>query len=663
MNEPTRIVDELASYLRADGTAAGDPTVGWPQLLALADEHQLLPALWASLRAGGVRPLPTGLHADPRAPLAVLQHAYDDNATRVLDLHNQATSALDELGRKDIDALPLKGGHWLLAGWLPDPAARVMIDVDLLVGSEQAPDANAVLVRLGYEPLPEAESMGDHQLAPLAAPGRKGSLEVHVSPIVGFHRKLLTADEVRADAVTVDATAWARRVPSATHAMILAIGHPQLQDECARDLRLPLRALFDVATVAPAIGGSVDWDRVRFHFRRARASIALAGLRDRAGRAVRGRAPGTDNGWARVVARGPRRDRPSRGRAAVPRSGEPAALASARADATALRCRPRARPLAGAGRAPGARGEAAGRGPDSDLMSFPYHDPFWRDAGDFLAGAVAPNETVLAPDSFWWRFRRIERFVSDNLVVPPPYDWVVVHKGDLRALPRPFVDAVRATMRPVFANEVFVIWTAAAREPALGRDDPNVRSFLVPADTLPIRPVDQLKYEQDVVLGTAPAIQKYEDLTAAEFRCRVQRVLCDNGLPVPDRARSRLLRGDPSLAGHGGRPVGTGSSARDLLCGGAVRRPGVRSLPRAHRPRRTGGEARGSRRWLRPGFRRDVRRHRRARAVLSRPVVRRGRVRRLDRTRARCASACSASRRGCCVPTASCSSRSPTATA
>ena len=60
--------------------------------------------------------------------------------------------------------------------------------------------------------------------------------------------------------------------------MILAIGHPQLQDESARDLRLPLRALFDVATVAPAIGGSVDWDRVRFHFRRARASIALAGF-------------------------------------------------------------------------------------------------------------------------------------------------------------------------------------------------------------------------------------------------------------------------------------------------------------------------------------------------------------------------------------------------
>ena len=168
---------------------------------------------------------------------------------------------------------------------------------------------------------------------------------------------------------------------------------------------------------------------------------------------------------------------------------------------------------------------------------------------------MAPNETVLAPDSFWWRFRRIERFVSDNLVVPPPYDWVVVHKGDLRALPRPFVDAVRATMRPVFANEVFVIWTAATREPALGRDDPNVRSFLVPADTLPIRPVDQLKYEQDVVLGTAPAIQKYEDLTAAE-------------IPPPRTTRSLRQRATST------RPGAIAPTSRRSIAGWPRRPPG-----------------------------------------------------------------------------------------
>ena len=49
--------------------------MGWPAVLGLAARHQLLPALWSSLRAAGVRPLPESLRLDGTSPLAILEDA------------------------------------------------------------------------------------------------------------------------------------------------------------------------------------------------------------------------------------------------------------------------------------------------------------------------------------------------------------------------------------------------------------------------------------------------------------------------------------------------------------------------------------------------------------------------------------------------------------
>ena len=67
-----------------------------------------------------------------------------------------------------------------------------------------------------------------------------------------------------------------RTLPSSTDAVLLAIGHGQLQDESLKLLELPLRALHDVASLPPDVLASVDWDLVTGAFRRARSPIALA---------------------------------------------------------------------------------------------------------------------------------------------------------------------------------------------------------------------------------------------------------------------------------------------------------------------------------------------------------------------------------------------------
>ena len=132
--------------------------------------------------------------------------------------------------------------------------------------------------------------------------------------------------------------------------------------------------------------------------------------------------------------------------------------------------------------------------------------------------ARAPDDRVLAPDLFWWRLQRIHRFVAANLAGPPDYDWVIVHKGDVAAFPRPFADAVLATMTPVFANEVFVVFSARADAVSIGLDDDDVAPFVHDARDLPIEPTATLHYEADRVFGSEPLLVDFLTLSPAETR-------------------------------------------------------------------------------------------------------------------------------------------------
>lgn len=305
------VVEELATYLRPGPGPSADPDSGWPALLALADRHRLQPALWSALRTRGVGSLPAALADRGDAPLAVLARAHRENAARVDDLRSQAVLVLDALAAAGVDAVPLKGAHWLLAGWLPDPAARVTVDVDVLVPRADVEAAVAAVVAAGYAPAPVHPAdadLGDHQVPALVLPGRPGSVELHVAPFRRRRRPVLTADEVLAHAVATDVDGTARRLPDPAHALVLLAGHAQLQDAGARLLELPLRALADLAQLRA--GGRVtdDWDRAwsaaasRFAAAGPGAAAAFDGFAAAAGLVdVELRHGRTGAGWCRAV--------------------------------------------------------------------------------------------------------------------------------------------------------------------------------------------------------------------------------------------------------------------------------------------------------------------------------------------------------------------------
>jgi ubiquinone/menaquinone biosynthesis C-methylase UbiE len=151
-------------------------------------------------------------------------------------------------------------------------------------------------------------------------------------------------------------------------------------------------------------------------------------------------------------------------------------------------------------------------------MAFPWHDAAWVEAGDFVASAMRPGEAVLAPDLFWWRLGPIHRLVRANLTVPPPSEWVVVHKGETASLPRPFADGLLTTRHPVFANDVFVVFAARDDLPTVDRSLPTISGFLAELRTLPIDPTRPLPAEADRVLGDHPVLASYASLPRADLR-------------------------------------------------------------------------------------------------------------------------------------------------
>ena len=178
-------------------------------------------------------------------------------------------------------------------------------------------------------------------------------------------------------------------------------------------------------------------------------------------------------------------------------------------------------------------------------MSFPYDKPHWREAGEFLESAARPGERVLAPDPFWWKVSRVERYVPDNLVPERSYDWVVLNTNDMPQIPRTFLEHVAAAMTPVFVNAAFVVWTAdPTRAPASGVLS-SLAGFWARLAQLPDEPAEPNLYARDPALADTPTLARFADLSDADLRAAMNDLYRRTGYLYPtrrDQAYSEDLR-------------------------------------------------------------------------------------------------------------------------
>ncbi|NGM24049.1 class I SAM-dependent methyltransferase [Roseomonas stagni] len=207
-------------------------------------------------------------------------------------------------------------------------------------------------------------------------------------------------------------------------------------------------------------------------------------------------------------------------------------------------------------------------------MSFPHDDKPWAATAEFLRSRLAPPDRVLAPDLFRFVIPRAERYSAAEDAAPRAFTWIVVHKGQLTEIPRPFLKALTGAARPIFANEVFVVFATAPgpKDKDLG-DTAHVRAFHAYRDALPPEPPKPSPASPPPAAAPAPSPASVpiprpaRGFAKPEFRDAPPRPwLAPGGVPGQARERAFQDETDRLIADYLG--TGSGLAVLDIGCGG-----------------------------------------------------------------------------------------------
>jgi hypothetical protein len=116
---------------------------------------------------------------------------------------------------------------------------------------------------------------------------------------------------------------------------------------------------------------------------------------------------------------------------------------------------------------------------DDEYLHLAFHadDDFWVGTANFLLHHIQPTETLIAPGDFREPFVQQSFSYSSPIAAGTALIWVVIHKGLIETIDNSLIEQIKQTMKPVFANDVFVIFTARQDLQALSDQDPHLPTF------------------------------------------------------------------------------------------------------------------------------------------------------------------------------------------
>lgn len=100
------------------------------------------------------------------------------------------------------------------------------------------------------------------------------------------------------------------------------------------------------------------------------------------------------------------------------------------------------------------------------MKQFPIQDQHWVSAANFVEAHIQPEETVLASRPFKDRLENVCPY-SVKLQNARKFDWAIVHKGRLKEINLPLLESIQQELHPVFADEVFVVFSKQQNLPRL----------------------------------------------------------------------------------------------------------------------------------------------------------------------------------------------------
>jgi hypothetical protein len=247
----SRALGALCAILRRsqqDGQVELTP-VGWTDVIAVADELKVLPALYRAVHETGLVP--------PPGPATLLRRQHTANVARNLALSHGLHAAIAILGEAGITPLLFKGSLSLVDGSVSDIGWRWMADLDMVVPESMLAESVARLQSIGFTALPRAYAWS-HEIA-VIHPEMPGAIELHVGIGEKTAASVLPIKEVIAASVPVTLADGTVRAPSPTHQVLHCILHSAASDRNHTVGGLPLRQLLTLVDLIEFHGASIDW--------------------------------------------------------------------------------------------------------------------------------------------------------------------------------------------------------------------------------------------------------------------------------------------------------------------------------------------------------------------------------------------------------------------
>lgn len=112
------------------------------------------------------------------------------------------------------------------------------------------------------------------------------------------------------------------------------------------------------------------------------------------------------------------------------------------------------------------------------MVASRFDSPFWIETAEFLKRHVQPQEAITAPLVFKIHLRNpISDYRGFGKKGKPP--WVVVHKGMVESVDAIILKLITQRYTPVYANDVFVVFSLHKHLPSIHYLSPHVKSLYV----------------------------------------------------------------------------------------------------------------------------------------------------------------------------------------
>ncbi len=169
------------AFLKAFHQAAKAQKIHWEQLLYQANQQLCTPLWYARLKKDDL------LNYLPSELEDYLFQIYQSNKQRNQQLKAALIDLLREFNSADIDTLLIKGAATFCDQLFAEPGSRFMGDLDILVPNDKVEQCRDIIIRLGYEEIPDEGMEPDglptderhHQLPRYFIPETPVVVEIH----------------------------------------------------------------------------------------------------------------------------------------------------------------------------------------------------------------------------------------------------------------------------------------------------------------------------------------------------------------------------------------------------------------------------------------------------------------------------------------------------